>query len=143
MNEESQERPTSHSTDESKKNPSFRLPYLLLFRWLISLLLVINGLFPLYFNLYNWRLLSEMALTDPIFHPAPFVIFAILSVTAGVLLFRSSKWTVALFASHLFGAIAYHLILKGGASLPTVIGWAVEGLILWYIFNEWVHGKLR
>ena len=142
MNEETPERINAASSDDNITNPSPRLPYSLFFRWLISLLLGLNGLFPLYFNLYNWHLLSEMAITDPIFHPAPFVIFSILSVASGVLLFRSSKWAVTLFATHLFGSIAYQLALKGNLPVFMLTSKAVEGMILWYMFSARTHGKL-
>lgn len=129
---------------DSKSAVASGFPYALVFRWLVGALLLIDGGFTAYSYLVNWHELMEKTVIDQMYNPVPPFLMALLRVAAGVCIFKASRWAVVLLGLNFLAFIILHLVFLGMSfHRDTVFVIGFQGVILWYVLNEWAQGRLR
>ena len=121
-----------------------RFPFGLVLRWLLAFFYIVGSLIALFDLAMRWSDLADRSVIDRAFNPVWQLIPQLAGLTAGVLLALRRKWAGVAVAAQLIWQIALGYVFFGPRIPPAILGWwALEGLALWFCFNQWIKGRLR
>ena len=133
----------SEDTAIQSRKPTF--PFSLVFRWLVSAVLVLLGLWRTFMLVRLWSYWTDRTIIDATYSPYPWLVVELSVLAAGVLLAVRSKWVFIPVILHIVIFARQLIVGLGSASLFVDIYaiWCAELITLAFCAWLWVKGRLR